>query len=102
MELQHVTVDETLLIKLRDAQLAYVVELIQSEHYKTSDDGFDELSSALSLADELLRAQYDDDTARVEHMLNTLPGAHDSIAQYACDGVCAAIHELNPPALQMD
>lgn len=74
-----------------DAQLKHTVNLIQSGHHKTSDDGHDYLTSALRLSLDLLDHDINDSLRDATVLLR------DVYLNYACDGVCAEIAPYAKP-----
>jgi hypothetical protein len=83
--------------KLARAQMAWAHELSGDDHWTRSDDGYDYCRSALLLAVELMEIRIDSDLRRLGELLNT-PGA--VIENYASDGICNAVGELDCAGLQ--
>jgi hypothetical protein len=89
--------DKALVDRLTFAQLNHAKANIESyQMYPGSDDGLDYLQAAIQLAGELLDFYVDTDTARLDEFLNT---PDNLAANYACDGICNELYELNCPAL---
>ena len=89
--------DKALVDRLTFAQLNHAKAHIESyQEFPGSDDGLDYLQAAIELAGDLLDFYVDTDTARLDEFLNT---PNRLINDYACDGICNELYELNCPAL---
>jgi hypothetical protein len=86
---------------LKNAQLAHVKELIDVELAGSmSDDHYDYLTAGLSLAERLCHIDYNQDLNDLDTLLNVEYGDGETLRDFASDGICNAIYELNPPALK--
>lgn len=85
------------LIAIKNAQLTLVRELIDVELAGSqSDDHYDYLTAGLALAERVCHIAYLQDETAFQELLNT------GLDEYACDGICQAIYDLNPLSLKED
>lgn len=92
-----------LITHLWQAQLRCVQEHTDFalKYTQISDDSYDYLHGSLVLATMLTEIWYEKDHTRLHQMLNSMPHEGE-LASIACDGICAAIYELNPRALDTE
>lgn len=66
-----------------------------------SDDGYDYLRGSLVLGQWLTEIWFDRDIERLSRLLNE-PHSTSNLSDIACDGICSAIYDLDPRALDLD
>jgi hypothetical protein len=107
----YVTVTEELLEKLYEAQKERLIEVLQTN--RNGDDGGDYINSAIEAFRVLQDATQDQsDTVTVQRWLNFPHNPNDTwfspimryvaLGNLASDGICQAIYDLNPPALEWE
>lgn len=90
-----ITCTSDMFAAITNAQLEHTRDMITAclPPNRMYDDAADYLSAALSLSDYLISLNGDVD------MFNVFINSAD-IANYACDGICQAIYDLKPAALE--
>lgn len=98
-----VKVTEELTKTLWLAQLRHIQEhtAVALEYEDTGDDGYDYLRGALILGQWLTEIWFERDVKRLSLLLNMPHGTSD-LSDIACDGICKAIYDLDPRALDLD
>ncbi|MCK1724142.1 hypothetical protein [Bradyrhizobium sp. 142] len=93
-----------LLEHLKNAQLRHASQMAADRAQRgiSSDDDYQDLSSALRLAAYLVDLEYESDLEKFGALLNdtSLQGA--GLMKYASDGICREIYDTNPPSLSDD
>ena len=89
-----------LLERLTTAQLKCAQEHIGDtlKHGYGSDDGYDYLKGALSLARDLVVMNYDGDMKALDDLINGDENTSD-LASIACDGIASDFYELDCNAI---
>jgi hypothetical protein len=98
---EKIKTDKEMISRLTKAQLKWAADMMLDDHWQYSDDGWDYCQGAVGLAHTMLHISYDQDTERLEGLLNNKPedNPEDSLGYVPCDGVCPAFYELKPIAL---
>jgi hypothetical protein len=108
MKAKRIDVDDYVFIRrLADAQLNYLAQMIQTG-IEYQDDGGDDFGAALDLSQILFDACQNENSELVSHMLNDTRDEWEAFDQrgltylndFACDGICPAIYDLNCIALE--
>lgn len=97
-----IEVNKELIHRLTKAQLKHAAAMMLDDHWEYSDDGWDYCQAAADLAHTMLHIDYDDDVKRLTKLLNNPCGEEESLANFACDGVCQEFYDLKPPSLKDD